>query len=253
MLQVKGVRKNFSGVRAVDDVSIEIKEGSITGLIGSNGAGKTTTFNVISGFLPPDGGDIIFQGKSIAGLKPYEIARRGIVRTFQTSKGFPKMTVMENMLVFAKERDLSVWSALFQQKKISALEDKNLELASEYLRFIGLEKRKNDWVQELSAGELKLLEFARTLMAEPMLLLLDEPAAGVDPRSLSNLINLIKDLRQKGMTFLIVDHNLKFIMQVCDYIYVMADGELICRGMPDEVANNERVIESYIGRKQATS
>jgi ABC-type branched-subunit amino acid transport system ATPase component len=251
MLQVKGIRKNFSGVRAVDDVSLEVKEGSITGLIGSNGAGKTTTFNVISGFLPSDGGDIIFQGKSIAGLKPYEVTHKGIVRTFQTPKGFPKMTVMENMLVFAKERDLSAWSALFRQKKIGMLENKNLEQAEEYLRFVSLEQRKNDRVQELSAGELKLLEFARTLMAEPVLLLLDEPAAGVDPRSLGSLISLIKDLRQKGMTFLIVDHNLKFIMQVCDYIYVMAGGKLICSGVPDEVANNELVIESYIGRKQA--
>lgn len=251
MLEVKDVKKYFGGVRAVDGVSMEVKEHSITGLIGANGAGKTTLFNCISGFLPMDGGDVLFKGESLKDLKPYDIAKKGIIRTFQTPKGFPRMTVTENMMAFAKLQDTGALAALLKRRQIQKQEAENLEKAITYLDSIGLEKKKDFWVSELSAGELKLLEFCRPLMFEPSILLLDEPAAGVNPASLGSLTRFINNLREKGMTFLIVDHNLKFIMQICDYIYVMADGKLISSGAPADVANDEKVIESYIGRKKS--
>ncbi|ATW27759.1 ABC transporter ATP-binding protein [Candidatus Formimonas warabiya] len=249
MLEVQNAKKYFGGVKAVDDVSLTVKRGSITGLIGANGAGKTTLFNVISGFCSLDGGKIFYQGESIGNLPPYVIAGKGIVRTFQTPKGFPKMTVMENMLVFVKDKNSGIWPAISARKKIAQREQEYVLKAREILNHIGMENKENSWVSELSAGELKLLEFVRPLMAEPQVFLLDEPAAGINPANLCGLIDLIQGLSRRGYTFLIVDHNLKFIMSICDFIYVMADGRLICSGVPEEVAHDERVIESYIGKK----
>lgn len=250
MLEVQNAKKYFGGVKAVDDVNIRVKKGSITGLIGANGAGKTTLFNMISGFMPLTGGTVIYEGENITNLPAYNISTKGIVRTFQTPVGFPRMTVMENMLVFAKNRNAGILPAIKTGKKVTPLEEEYIERARKILKDVGLGNKEDAWVSDLSAGELKILEFARPLMADPHIFLLDEPAAGINPANLNSLVTLIKDLRDKGYTFLIVDHNLKFIMNICDYIYVMADGKLIFEGLPDEVANADCVIESYIGKKK---
>jgi ABC-type branched-subunit amino acid transport system ATPase component len=253
MLDVKHVSKHFGGIKAVDDVSLSVTAGSITGLIGSNGAGKTTLFNVISGTLGATSGEIIFQGTNISGQRPWHVASLGLVRTFQTPLGFPGMTVMENMLVFAANRRAGLWSGLAGSRRLRTSESEARDHALAVLDSIGLENRRNTLVSDLAAGDLKLLEFARPLMANPSLLLLDEPAAGVNPAWLETVVGLIRRLRDQGITFLIIDHNLGFIMKLTDYLYVMSDGRLICAGAPQDVACDEAVIESYVGRVPANA
>jgi ABC-type branched-subunit amino acid transport system ATPase component len=248
VLEVKNVRKNYGGIKAVDDVSVKVERQSITGLIGPNGAGKTTLFNVVSGAQTLSGGKVEFNGTDISYRKPWDIAKLGIIRTFQTPVGFPRMTVMENMLVFAANRQPGFWSGLVRHRMLENLDRDARLKAEDILISIGLEQKLNILVEELSAGELKLLEFARPLMADPTLLLLDEPAAGVNPAWLDHVIGFIERLRDQGMTFLIVDHNLGFIMRITDYLYVMSDGKLICQGDPAQVSCDEVVIESYIGK-----
>ncbi|MCZ7662899.1 MAG: ABC transporter ATP-binding protein [Thermoleophilia bacterium] len=253
MLETREVSKHFGGVKAVNGVSLMVEEYAIVGLIGPNGAGKTTLFSVISGALSLTSGRVSFEGADISGHRPWEIAEKGVVRTFQTPRGFPRMSVLENMLVFASERTTGFWKNLLAGGRLSAEERRNISRADEILSSVGLLDRRNVLVEELSAGELKLLEFARPLMAKPKMLLLDEPAAGVNPALLEHVVTYITQLRNNGLTFFIVDHNLGFIMDICDHLYVMADGELICSGAPDAVACDPNVIESYIGTKTETT
>lgn len=250
MLETKELSKHFGGIRAVDKVSLTVEQGAIVGLIGPNGAGKTTMFNVVTCAIPLSAGKVVFDGADISACRPWEVAQKGMVRTFQTPRGFPKMTVVENMLVFAAERTTSFWKNLFAWKALRDEDTRNVAIADEILGFLGLLERRNDPVESLGAGELKLLEFARPLMAKPKMILLDEPAAGVNPALLEHVIELISKLRKAGITFFIVDHNLRFMMQLCDHIYVMADGQLICSGPPTAVACDPAVIESYLGRRK---
>lgn len=247
MLQVDHVSKSFGGVRAVDDVSIRVAQGQIVGLIGTNGAGKTSLFNVVSGFHAADRGSVTLEGESLTGLAPYAVAQRGLVRTFQTPVGFPRMTVLENLLVFAKGEDTGLLHGLFSRRPTDR---RILAEADAALARLGLASKRDVWAQDLSAPELKMLEIGRAMMAAPKILLLDEPAAGVNPASLDQLAGQIRALRDRGVTFLIVDHNLKFICDICDYIFAMADGKLICEGEPDVVVNNEAVIDCYIGKRR---
>ena len=247
MLEVRDIHKNFGGVRAVGGVSLSVEPGKIIGVIGPNGAGKTTLFNVVSGFLSADGGSAVFEGDDIIGLRPHEVARRGIIRTFQTPTGFPRMTVLENMLVFLKDKQTSIVHALGSRRVAGSISRDESDRAQQVLEVFGLAQKRDLWVQELGAPELKMLEFARTVMASPKILLLDEPAAGVNVALLDNLVETIFRLREEGVTFLIVDHNLSFICRICDYIYAMADGEVISQGGPDDVVNDQAVIECYIG------
>jgi ABC-type branched-subunit amino acid transport system ATPase component len=244
MLEVRGCRLAFGGVKAVDDVSITVAEGSITGLIGTNGAGKTTLFNIVSGFLKPDAGTIRFRDADITADEPSRIAGRGILRTFQTPVGFPRMTVMENMLVFSGH-DRARRHSLFAGTRVPR---ETLEAADAILADFGLHGRRDSWVQDLSAPDLKMLEFARAMMARPTLLMLDEPAAGVNPALIGSLAARIESLRRQGVSFLLVDHNLKFVCNVCDAIYAMADGRIIAEGSPDEVIRDPKVLELYIGK-----
>lgn len=244
MLEVRGCRLAFGGVKAVDDVSIAVAEGSITGLIGTNGAGKTTLFNIVSGFLKPDAGTIRFRDADITADEPSGIAARGILRTFQTPVGFPRMTVMENMLVFSGH-DRARRGSLFASPRVPY---ETLAAADAILADFGLHAKRDTWVQDLSAPDLKMLEFARAMMARPTLLMLDEPAAGVNPALIGSLAARIESLRRQGVSFLLVDHNLKFVCSVCDVIYAMADGRIIAEGSPEEVIRDPKVLELYIGK-----
>ncbi|ODN72306.1 ABC transporter ATP-binding protein [Methylobrevis pamukkalensis] len=248
MLDVSSCKLSFGGVKAVDDVSLRVEPGSITGLIGTNGAGKTTLFNVISGFLKADAGSIRFMDRDITARDPSEIAKLGILRTFQTPVGFPRMTVMENMLVFSRH-DRDRRSSPFSPARVPA---ETLEAASAILADFGLYQKRDVWAEDLSAPDLKMLEFARAMMAGPVLLMLDEPAAGVNPALIESLASRIRALRDQGVSFLLVDHNLKFVCNVCDRIFAMADGRIIAEGTPDEVIADQKVLELYIGKSAKT-
>ncbi len=245
MLTVTNVDKFYGGVKAVEDVSLEVDEGKIIGLIGTNGAGKTTLFNVISGFDKLDRGSVNFEGKEISNLLPSKIANLGMIRTFQTATGFPRLTVLENLLVFAENNNFEFYKNFLNKNKQNK---EQIDKAENLLKKFGLFEKKNQWVVDLSAPELKILEFARAIMGNPQIMLLDEPAAGVNPALLEQLMEIIKELNGEGITFLIVDHNLRFICEISDFIYVMNDGKLIAQGNPEEIINNELVIETYIGK-----
>lgn len=248
MLQVRGVSKNFGGLKAVNNCSLDVKKGSITGLIGPNGAGKSTLFNLITGFIPLDRGEITFNGENITGVSPHILAGKGLVRTFQTPNGFPNMTVMENLLVVPRgQRGERLLEAIRFSGKVKEEEKGNVGRALQLLEIVNLAGKRNELVKNLSAAECRLLEMVRQLMLKPSMLCLDEPASGVNPAMQRKLMDLVNDLRKQGHTFLIIEHNLSFIMELCDIIYVMETGEIITRGTPDEVAGDPKVIEIYIG------
>ncbi|MGE4245182.1 MAG: ABC transporter ATP-binding protein [Parvibaculaceae bacterium] len=250
MLQARNVHMQFGGVRAVSDVSIEVGKGEIVGLIGTNGAGKTTLFNIVSGFLRPSRGSVLLDGKDVTGWPPHSISKLGMLRTFQTPVGFPRMTVMENMLVFDPGADTRVGHALFNPRS-GSIDRQTAERARGIAADLGFRDKLDVWAQDLSAPELKLLEFARALMAGSRLLLLDEPAAGVNPALLDQLVSLIRGLNARGTTLVIVDHNLGFISKICDRVYAMADGSVIASGTSKQVLENPAVIDCYIGKAPA--
>ncbi|SLN70802.1 ABC transporter ATP-binding protein [Roseisalinus antarcticus] len=243
MLDVRDVRLSYGGVHAVNGVSLDVQEGEIVGLIGTNGAGKTSLFNVITGFTRGDAGTIRFLDNQIEGSSPAAIAASGMVRTFQTPIGFPKMTVLENMLVFSHKERSERRKLLGGARPDKALIADALEILAEFR----LDGRADIWVQDLSAPEMKMLEFARAMMARPKLMLLDEPAAGVNPALMENLEGHIRSLRDRGVTFLVVDHNLRFISAVCERTYAMADGKVIADGPTSDVIADPEVIRLYIG------
>ncbi|MBZ7927752.1 ABC transporter ATP-binding protein [Ensifer adhaerens] len=243
MLELRNVNFSYGGVKAVQDVSLDVATGQIVGLIGTNGAGKTTLFNIVSGFNRAASGSIMLQGRNIAGSAPVDIAAQGLIRTFQTPIGFPRLTVYENMLVFS-DCEKTTRRHLFAG---GAVAPETRDRAMGILELFGLASKRDTWAENLSAPELKMLEFARAIMAAPRLLLLDEPAAGVNPALLESLGRRIVEMRDGGATFLIVDHNLKFICDVCDYIFAMADGKVIAHGKPDEILATPAVIDLYIG------
>lgn len=243
MLEVRDIRLSYGGVHAVDGVTLEVSAGEIVGLIGTNGAGKTSLFNVITGFTAGDAGTIAFEGRRIDKWSPAMIATGGMVRTFQTPVGFPKMTVLENMLVFSKEERTERRKFFGGARPSRKLLDEAMSVLAEFQ----LDSRADVWVRDLSAPELKMLEFARAMMASPRLMLLDEPAAGVNPALMENLEGHIRSLRDRGVTFLVVDHNLKFISEVCERTYAMADGKIIAEGQTERVIDDPEVIRLYIG------
>jgi neutral amino acid transport system ATP-binding protein len=240
LLTAQGICKAFGGIRALDTCSISVEEGSITGLIGPNGSGKTTMFNVITGYERSDSGQVMFQGQNITNASPAKIFRLGIGRTFQLTRIFPRMTVMENMHVAVQRNDLkgllSRWSMSHEQRR-----------ALELLDFVGLAKLKDDLAGTLSFGQKKLLEFACILIAEPKVILLDEPAGGVNPTMVNYLAERIRTLNQRGITFLVVEHNMEFVMSLCSKVMVMHRGTRIAEGTPAEVRSNPAVLEAYLG------
>lgn len=255
ILSVKNVCKKFGGLKALDRVSLEVEENSITGLIGPNGSGKTTLFNLISGFYTRDSGEIYFRGERIDGLYPYEIAVRGLCRTFQISKAPNRMTVLENMLLTPKEQTgEGVMSILFRYGRIVREEKANLKRALSLLELVKLKELSNEYAGSLSGGQKKLLTLGRILMAGPDLILLDEPTAGVNLTLVKDLLETMKKLRDKeGKTLFLVEHNMKVISSICDKVYVLDFGRKIAEGKPEEIQRDERVLEAYLIRARKGS
>jgi neutral amino acid transport system ATP-binding protein len=240
LLEVQNVSKAFGGIHALNSCSISVEEGSITGLIGPNGSGKTTLFNVITGYEKVDTGTIRLRSQMITNVKPDKVFRLGIGRTFQLTRIFPRLTVMENMHVAAQREGikelLSRWSSTHEQKR-----------AQELLDFVGLSKLKDMPAANLSYGQKKLLEFAFVLIAEPQVILLDEPAGGINPTLIHQVAERIRTLNTNGVTFLVVEHNMEFVMGLCEKVTVMHRGANIAEGTPQEVRANPAVLEAYLG------
>ena len=249
-LKVENLEKRFGGITAVDGASFEIEKGSMTGLIGPNGAGKSTTFNCITGTHAPDGGRVEFNGEDITGLAPHKVANRGLVRTFQIARELGEMTVLENMMVAPKgQRGEALWRSVlpYVRDDVKAQEREMLERAWEMLEFFDIDHLANEYAGNLSGGQRKLLEMARALLTDPQMLLLDEPFAGVNPSLEERLLEHIHELRNQGYTFLIVEHDMDLIMQNCEKVIVMHQGRILTEGTPEDVRNNEDVIEAYLG------
>ncbi|HUX50638.1 MAG TPA: ABC transporter ATP-binding protein [Spirochaetia bacterium] len=239
-LEANGVRKAFGGVQALDGCSISVEKGSMTGLIGPNGSGKTTLFNVMTGYETVDDGDVRFDGTPIQNMSPDQVFALGIGRTFQLTRVFSRLTVLENMHVAVQRTGIR---ALFGRWSSSREQERALEL----LEFVGIIGLKDLPAGNLSYGQKKLLEFAYILIAEPKVILLDEPAGGVNPTMISYLSDRIRELNKMGVTFLIVEHNMEFVMSLCDRVMVMDHGTRIGDGSPDEVRNNPAVLDAYLG------
>lgn len=248
LLQASGLRKSFGGIHAVQNARIDVPHGQITGLIGPNGAGKTTLFNLLSNFISPDEGLVIFDGDEVQGLPSHEIARRGFVRTFQVARVLSRLSVLENMMLAAQgqtgENFLQVW---WQQGAIRRQERENREKAIAILESVGLAAKAQDYAGALSGGQRKLLEMARALMSDPKLILLDEPAAGVNPTLINQICEHIVRWNSQGITFLIIEHNMDVIMSLCNHIWVLAEGTNLADGTPEDIQNNEQVLEAYLG------
>jgi branched-chain amino acid transport system ATP-binding protein len=249
VLRVQNVSKHFGGVQAVNDCSLEVKAGSITGLIGPNGAGKTTLFNLITGFHQPDAGHIFLWGEEITGLKPHEIFQKQLFRTFQIARDYREMTVLENLLLIPEQQiGEKIWNVWFRGKAIRAQERANVRKALQILEFIALQDKKDVPAKYLSGGEKKLLEIGRMMMVDLGIVLLDEPGAGVPPLMQNRILEHIRQLsRDQGLTLFIVEHDMDIIMNICQTIIVMSDGSKLAEGTPQEIRRDERVIEAYLG------
>jgi len=248
VLEVAHLVKAYGGLRAVDDVSFTLRERTITGLIGPNGAGKTTLFDTIAGMHRPTSGHIAFRGQRVTGLAPHRIFHLGLVRTFQIPRPFPEMTVLENVMVVpARQSGERFWNNWVARPRVRSEERALRARAQEVLAFFELERLAGDCAKNLSGGQQKLLELARVLMAEPRLVLLDEPGAGVNPTLLQTIVDKLRALNARGITFLVIEHNMDFVMSLCDPILVMAQGRLIQQGNPEQVRSDPRVLDAYLG------
>lgn len=249
LLAATSLVKNFGGIKAVDHAAIEVTKGSITGLVGPNGAGKTTLFNLLSNFIRADSGRVIFDGEPVHQLQPHIIARMGMVRTFQVARALSRLSVLDNLLLAAqKQTGEKFWNTWLRHQEIALEEKQNREKAFTVLDSIGLAHMAHEYAGALSGGQRKLLEMGRALMTDPKLILLDEPAAGVNPTLINQICDRIQRWNREGMTFLIIEHNMDVIMSLCDRVWVMAEGRNLAVGTPTEIQANPEVLEAYLGQ-----
>jgi len=249
LLSARNLNKSFGGIRAVQNVSITVKPSSITGLIGPNGAGKTTLFNLLSNFITPDSGEVIFDGEPIHHLRSYQIAQQGLIRTFQVARVLSRLSVLENMLLGAqKQSGENLLNVLFRPKRVQREQKQQRDRALTLLESVGLAEKAYEYAGALSGGQRKLLELARAMMSHPKLILLDEPAAGVNPTLINQISDHVLRWNEEGITFLIIEHNMDVIMSLCQEIWVLAEGMNLAQGTPQEIQGNSEVLEAYLGQ-----
>ena len=254
ILDVRDIKVHFGGVKAVDGATMSVERGSVTSVIGPNGAGKTTLFNLISGAIASDSGTVTFNGEEIQNLHPHQIAHRGMIRTFQGAKVIKRLSVVENVMLGGQKNPGERLSGFFNPRARNRYESESRERAMSLLKQVGIDRFAEDYAGILSGGQRKLLDLARSLMAQPTMLLLDEPFAGVNPTLVEKLLEVLNSLRQAHqLSFLLVEHDLETVMNISDRVVVMAEGKVIADGLPNSIYDNELVIDAYLGTRKKKS